>query len=82
MSLTRPSRQERWTWDAYLQWEMRQPRRYELVDGEIFAMTSGTADHDTISTNLAAELRALLRGGPCRAHGANLKIRATTRRAG
>lgn len=74
MSVTK--RHETWTWDSYLEWEARQELRYELVNGEIYAMTGGTADHDTISTNLVAELRERLRGGPCRAHGANLKVRA------
>ena len=74
MSVTK--RRDTWTWDAYLEWEARQDLRYELVDGEVYAMTGGTADHDTISTNLVAELRERLRGGPCRAHGANLKVKA------
>ena len=40
------------TWDAYLDWEARQPIRYELVDGQIYAMGGGTAEHDTIGNNL------------------------------
>ena len=74
MSVTK--RRETWTWDNYLEWEARQDMRYELVDGEVYAMTGGTADHDTISTNLVAELRERLRGSRCRAHGANLKVKA------
>jgi Uma2 family endonuclease len=38
-----------WTWDAYLDWEARQPVRYELVNGEVHAMAGGTLAHDTIA---------------------------------
>jgi Uma2 family endonuclease len=69
-------RQDAWTWEAYLEWEARQPIRHELVDGEVFAMGGGTAEHDTICNNLRGELRARLRGNPCRAHGPDLKVRA------
>jgi Uma2 family endonuclease len=65
-----------WTWDAYLAWEPQQPERYELVDGHVHAMGGGTAEHDTIANNLRAELRARLRGSPCRVQGPDLKVRA------
>jgi Uma2 family endonuclease len=65
-----------WSWEAYLAWEARQPVRHELVDGQPRAMGGGTAEHDTIANNLRAELRARLRGGPCRPQGPDLKVRA------
>src|SRR5947199_9437539 len=39
-------------------------------------MTGGTSRHDIIANNLRAELRARLRGGPCRVQGPDLKVRA------
>ena len=68
--------QTTWTWDAYLAWEPRQPLRYELVDGHVYAMGGGTAEHDTIGNNLRAALHAQMRGEPCRVHGPDLKVRA------
>jgi Uma2 family endonuclease len=65
-----------WTWEAYLDWEARQPIRYELVDGQVRAMGGGTAEHDTIGNNLRAALHAQTRGKPCRSHGPDLKVRA------
>ena len=47
-------RQTSWTWEAYLDWEARQPICYELVDGKVHAMGGGTAEHDTIATIYAA----------------------------
>ncbi len=69
-------RQTPWTWDACLTWEADQPVRYELVDGQVFAMGGGTAERDTIGNNLRGELRTQLRGKPCRSHGPDLKVRA------
>jgi Uma2 family endonuclease len=74
--MSEAKRQTNWTWDAYLDWEARQPIRYELVDGQVYAMGGGTADHDTIGNNLRATLHVQLRGKPCRAHGPDLKVRA------
>lgn len=68
--------QTNWTWEAYLDWEARQPIRYELVDGQVHAMGGGTAEHDTIGNNLRAALHTQLRGKPCRPHGPDLKVRA------
>jgi Uma2 family endonuclease len=69
-------RQTSWSWEAYLDWEACQPIRYELVDGQVFAMGGGTAEHDTIGNNLRAALHMQLRGSPCRPHGPDLKVRA------
>jgi len=65
-----------WTWEAYLDWEAKQPLRYELVDGQVYAMVGGTSDHDTIGNNLRSELWTALRGTKCRVQGPELKIRA------
>lgn len=65
-----------WTWKDYLDWECRQPVRHELVDGRVYAMGGGTAEHDTLGNNLRGELRARLRGSRCRAQGPDLKVKA------
>ncbi len=73
------ARQEtRWTWETYLEWESRQPVKHELVDGQVYAMAGGTAQHDAIANNLRAELTVRLRGTPCRLQGPDLKVRAGT----
>jgi Uma2 family endonuclease len=65
-----------WTREAYLEWEARQELRYELVDGQVYAMGGGTADHDTIANNLRAALHIRLRGKPCRPQRPDLKVKA------
>jgi Uma2 family endonuclease len=74
--MSEAKQQPKWTWEAYLDWEARQPIRYELVDGQVYAMGGGTAEHDTIGNNLRAALHTQLRGKSCRPQGPDLKVRA------
>jgi len=76
MSETQPRTQ--WTWEQYLDWEARQPIRYELVDREIYAMGGGTAARDMISFNIRMALQRQVEGTGCRAHGSDLKIHTGT----
>jgi Uma2 family endonuclease len=56
-----------WTLDEFFAWQERQPERYELVNGHPLRMMAGAKNvHDDIVVNILAELRALLRGSPCR----------------
>ncbi len=67
-----------WTWEAYHDWEGRQPLRYELVDGDVHATGGGTLAHDLIANNLQRELATQLRGGPCRPYGPDVKVATGT----
>jgi Uma2 family endonuclease len=69
LELKRMSAQE------FIRWEAEQEERYELVDGEVFAMTGGTYAHDRVRMNLSAALLFHLRGTPCRVIGPEVKIR-------
>lgn len=53
--------------------------RSELLDGEIVAMSGGSARHSVLQINLAGELRAVLRGTPCQAFGNDLRVRVSAR---
>ena len=54
--------------------------RYEFIDGNVYLMSGGTADHSTISINVTSLLRSLLRGGPCRVYNSDLKVRLSETR--
>ncbi|MGB0564064.1 MAG: Uma2 family endonuclease [Spirulinaceae cyanobacterium] len=58
----------------YLRWEAQQNLRYEYIDGEIVAMTGGTLPHNSITLNLAAALKAHLRGKNCKVFMADAKL--------
>ena len=50
----------------YLTWERSQSQRHEYVDGEVFAMAGGSPRHNALAAAIIGDLRAQLRGGPCR----------------
>ncbi len=58
----------------FLEWEERQPQRYEFDGVGPVAMTGGTYGHSTIQGNLATAVGGHLRGKPCRFHGSDLKF--------
>ncbi|MGI9061037.1 MAG: Uma2 family endonuclease [Ktedonobacteraceae bacterium] len=51
--------------------------RYEYLDGYVYMMSGGSANHATISGNIYAILKSFLRGGPCRAYNSDIKVRAS-----
>jgi len=53
-----PAGKIRLTAGEFLAWEIEQPERWELVDGECFAMAGGTDVHNMIAGNLYVTLRA------------------------
>ena len=67
------------TVDEFLLWEEGQEGRWEFDGFEAVAMVGGTVAHATICLNVAAELRAQLRGGPCRVFAEGLKVMAADR---
>ena len=53
--------------DEFFAWEENQPDRHELVDGFPLDMMAGARNsHNDVVINVLGELRARLRGGPCR----------------
>ena len=63
------------TVEEYLQLEENDPgTRYEYVDGHVYAMAGGTANHDTIKSNIQRILWNLLRGNVCRVYSSDMKV--------
>lgn len=64
----------RMTPQEYLVWEEEQPLRYEYLNGEVVAMTGGTIGHNQVAVNLAALLKADLRGKGCKVLTSDAKV--------
>lgn len=70
-----PQLAQRFSIDDYMAWEAEQAERHEYLNGEVFAMTGARDAHNTIAGNIFASLRSSLRGSPCRAFIADMKLR-------
>lgn len=61
--------------NAYLAWEERQTEKHEYMAGEVFAMAGARREHVVVAGNLYAAFKQRLRGGPCQAYVADLRVR-------
>jgi Uma2 family endonuclease len=61
----------------FLEWEERQPLRYEFDGVGPVAMTGGTRAHARVQRNLAICIGGRLRGKPCEFLGSDLKIKTS-----
>lgn len=59
--------------EEYLVWEAPPFERHELIDGRIYAMSSGTKNHRSIAINILLLLRNHLCGKSCSVFNSDLK---------
>jgi Uma2 family endonuclease len=71
--------QRPWTVETFLAWEERQETRFEFNGTAPVAMVGGTEEHALLQAALVSEIRARLRGTPCRVVGSELKLRVNDR---
>jgi len=64
----------RYKLEDYLAMEPEAPVRHEFINGEIFAMTGASLQHNIIVMNLGAIIRPHLRGTPCRVVASDRKV--------
>ncbi|HSL84644.1 MAG TPA: Uma2 family endonuclease [Thermoanaerobaculia bacterium] len=74
MAIVSP-RLHRYTFREYLELEETSTVRHEFLEGEIYAMAGGTPEHAALTMSIGATLVTALRGGPCRVHSSDLRIR-------
>ena len=63
------------THQEYLEWEALQEQKSEYYAGEMFAQAGASSTHVTLTLNLGAMLQMHLKGKPCRAYIADMKLR-------
>jgi len=69
--------QPRLTPQQYLAWERQQETRHEFFDGEIFAMTGASREHNLVCLNTAASLHNQLRGKPCEVYNNDMRVKVS-----
>jgi Uma2 family endonuclease len=75
-TVTTLAHRRRHTFAEFLDVEDMSPEvRHEFVDGEILAMAGGSVEHSALATAFCGLLFTHLRGGPCRVHSSDLRIR-------
>ena len=62
------------TVEEYLEQEQTSEIRHEYMCGQVFAMSGGSKEHNTITLNIASRLRSNLRGGSCSVFMADMKV--------
>ncbi len=72
MSLPQP--QPTFTAADYMAWEATQDTRSEFIDGQVYAMAGGTLEHNAATGAVFATLRHHLKGTPCRAFVADVRV--------
>ena len=66
---------------AYLAMEAAETeRRHEYWEGQVWAMTGTTPEHNDLVSAFATELRARLRAGPCRTYSESVRTRIAERK--
>jgi Uma2 family endonuclease len=64
----------RMTLREFLEWEERQPGKYEFIGGFVRAMAGGAQGHNVVKGNIFAALRAKLRNGRWRPYDSDMKL--------
>lgn len=65
----------RYSFAEYIAHENTSNTKHEYLEGQIFAMAGGTPEHSALIASLTAHLSAEVRGGPCRVHTTELRVR-------
>jgi Uma2 family endonuclease len=61
--------------EAYLKQEREAATKSEYLDGQIYAMSGASRQHNRITFNVAALLHAQLRGGPCEGFVNDMRVK-------
>ena len=70
-----PAPSTRMSYVEYLAAEASSDVRHEFLKGEVWEMSGGTPEHAALAMAVGGELRAALRGKPCRIYSSDLRIR-------
>jgi Uma2 family endonuclease len=63
------------TGEEYLQGELISDIKHELIDGEVFAMSGASKNHDRIAGNVYTKLLPLLENSPCEPFSSDVKVK-------
>jgi Uma2 family endonuclease len=72
--MTPARRLHRYTYPQYVALEAESSTKHEFFEGEIYAMTGGTAEHAALAAQMLRLLGNAIGDRPCRVHSSDLRI--------
>lgn len=63
------------TMAEYLRFENASLAKHEFVDGQVFSMAGGSAEHGALAMSMAVLIGERLRGKPCRVFSSDVRVR-------
>jgi len=73
--MTSPAHHIQYSWEEYLALEATSNVRHEFLEGQIYGMAGSTPEHAALKAAVIGLLFTQIRGGRCRAHDADLRVR-------
>ena len=70
-----PEEDRRYTYEDYKAWELREGERFELIDGEAWALAAPSDEHQAISLEMCRQLANFLLDKPCKVRPAPYDVR-------
>lgn len=70
-----PKEEPYFTYAEYKEWELDEGERFEIINGEAFAMSGPNTKHQGILAEVFGQFYMFLRGKPCRAFTAPYDVR-------
>jgi Uma2 family endonuclease len=67
----------KWTTEEYLAFERQSEIKHEFLNGEIYAMTGASRNHNIIAGNTIASLHSQLRKQPCEIYPSDMRVRVS-----
>ncbi len=68
------AKKQQWTAEDYLTWERKQPDKHEYFQGEVFAMTGASREHNLLHTNVIRLLGNALLDQPCELYPSEMRV--------
>ena len=74
-ALPKEKEERYFTYAEYKEWELEEGERFELINGEAFAMSGPNIKHQEILGELFSQFHAYLRSKPCKVYPAPCDVR-------
>jgi Uma2 family endonuclease len=74
-ALPKEKQEPYYTYADYKEWELHEGERFEIIDGEAYAMSAPSTQHQAILGELYTQFHVYLQGKPCKTFPAPLDVR-------